>query len=191
MKTTRFFLILIMIVSFSFLASAQSDNLSVKQGGKEIFSFTKTGGGYKAASARLFLDVVKDKAGYRFIMGGREYRVKEKENGYKIYDPSGSMIYKIKEKEGKIKVMKSEDDPSPWAIKFKGDHYKVVSGERELGKIKFYNDKKKMKVKDAKGAEVCEASANRLRAAPAVALFQGLKESNALIIFAALSLVNR
>ncbi len=191
MKTSHFFIVLIMIVSFSFVASAQSDNISVKQGGREIFSFTKTGGGYRATSARLFLDVVKVPAGYRLVMGGKEYKVKEKENGYKIYDPSGKLIFKIKEKESKIKVLKSENDPAPWALKLKDDHYKVLSGEREIGKIKFYNDKKKIKVKDAKGTEICEATANRLFAAPAVAVFEGLKEGDALILFAVLSLVDR
>ncbi len=191
MKTLHFFLIPIMILAYSFIAPAQAADLSVKQGGKEIFSFKKTAEGYTATSARLILNVVKDKAGYRLLMGGKEYQVKEKENGYKIYDPSGKMIFKIKEKESKIKVMKSEDDPAPWSIKFKGDHYKIVGGERDLGKIKFYPDKKKIKVKDAKGAEICEAAANRLYAAPAVVLFAGFKESDMLILFAALSLINK
>ncbi len=191
MKTTRFFLISMMILAFAGAVSAQPDDLSLRQGGREFFSFKKNSGGYRATSARFFLDVVKEKTGYRLIMGGREYRIKEKENGYKIYAPSGSLLYKIKEKENKIKVLKSENDPAPWALKYKGDHYKVVSGDRDLGKVKFYGDKKKIKVKDRNDNEICQGSATRLYAAPAVVLFEGIKESDMLILVAALSLAVR
>ncbi len=191
MKTKHFFLFLAMILAFSFVAPALAADLTVKQGGKEIFSFRKTGDGFRASSARLFLDVARDKAGYRLILGGKEYRMKEKENGFKIYDPAGTMIFKIKEKDEKIKILRSENDPAPWSVKLKGDQYKVMSGDRELGKVKFYGDKKKIKVKDAKGAETCEAHAARLYAAPAVALFTGLREGDALVLFAALSILNR
>ena len=191
MKTKHFFFISAVILAFSFVAPALADDLSVKQGGKEIYSFKKTGDGFRASSARLFLDVAKDKAGYRLVLGGKEYRMKEKESGFKIYDSAGAMIFKIKEKEDKIKILRSENDPAPWAVKLKGDHYKVMSGDKEIGKVKFYGDKKKIKVKDAKGTDICEAAAARLYAAPAVALFAGLREGDALVLFAALSVLNK
>ncbi|HNW27474.1 MAG TPA: hypothetical protein PKN50_03260 [Spirochaetota bacterium] len=191
MKSIRLFLIPMMILSLALAASAQPNDLSLKQGGRDFFSFKKTADGYRATSARLFLDVIKDKTGYRLIMGGKEYLVKEKENAYKIYGTTGSLIYKIKEKENKIKVMKSENDPAPWLLKYKGGHYKVVSGDRDLGKVKFYGDKKKLKVKDRNDNEICQGTADRLYAAPSVVLFEGLKESDMLILFAALSLAVR
>ncbi len=191
MKAKHFFFFSAMILAFSFVAPVLAADLTVKQGGKEIFSFKKTGDGFRAASARLFLDVAKDKAGYKLILGGKEYRMKQKESGFKIYDPAGTMIFKIKEKDEKIKILRSENDSAPWSVKLKGDQYKVMSGDRELGKVKFYGDKKKIKVKDAKGAETCEAAAARLYAAPAVALFTGLREGDALILFTALSILNR
>lgn len=193
MKTLCFFLVSVVVLAFSSLSPAEAADLSVKQGGREILSFTKTadGFGYRAASARLFLDVVKDKGGYKLVLGGKVYKVKEKEKKYKIYDQSGTLKFAIKEKENKIKILKSENDPAPWAVKFKGDHYKVTKGEQEIGKIKFYQDKKKIKVKDAKGTEICEAAANKLHAAPAVLLFTGLNESDMLILFSALALYNQ
>lgn len=191
MKTTRFLLVSMTILSLSLAVSAQPNDLSLKQGGRDFLSFKKTPEGYRAASARFFLDVIKDKTGYRLIMGGKEYRVKEKENGYKLYAPSGSLMYKIKEKENKIKVLKSENDPAPWSLKYKGDHYKVTSGDRDLGKVKYYGDKKKIKVKDRNDNEICQGSATRLYAAPAAVLFEGIKESDMLMLFALLSLVAR
>lgn len=193
MKTQYSIFITIIILALSFLAlpPVQAADLSVTQGGKEILSFRQTANGFRAASARLQLDVVKSPAGFLLVLGGKEYKMKGKEKGYKIYNPSGALVYKIKEKDAKIKILRSENDPAPWAVKLKGDHYKVASGEREIGKVKFYGDKKKIKVKDTGGAEVCEAAANWLVPAPAVVLFSGLKERDMLILFAALCLVGK
>lgn len=191
MKSPHFFLVLAMMLSFSLVAVAQSDDLSVKQGNKEILAFKKTANGYMATSTTLLLDIVKVPTGYTLVMGGKEYKIQEKENSLKIYDPAGNMIYKIKEKTGKIKILGSGIEQTLWAIKIKDDHYTVLSGEQEIGKIKLYKEDKKIKVKDKKGNEICEATANRLYSAPAVTVFEGLAEKDLLILFAALALYNK
>lgn len=190
MKKCNLFLS-VLILALPAYAVAQTADLVVTQGKKEALSFKKTGAGYTARSASMTLDIIREQGGYRFTMGGVMYQVKQKDASWKLRTKQGQLLFKVKLKQEKIKVLRSEDDPKPWEIKLKGDHYKIVWTGTDYGKIALQKDKNRLKVKDRKGGEIAEASPAVLSAAPAVLLVTGLSEQDRLLLFALLCVVGR
>ena len=180
-----------MIVSVSVCVIAQSTDLALMQGGREALSFRKSGTGYAARSASASVDIVREQSGYKFNMAGAAYRVKQKDASWKILTPQGQLLFKIKLKGDKIKVLRSEEDANPWEIKLKGDHYKIVRSGAEYGKVAFDRSKNKLTVKDRTGGKIAVASSGGLTAAPAAVLITGLTEQERLLLFALLCLVGR
>ena len=91
------------------------------------------------------------------------------------------------------KISQKEDDPSPWSLKKKSaeNKYKVKKADMEIGKVKYYPEKEKIKVKDAGDNEICSMNAQRLYACPAICLFTELEEKDRLLLFALLVIVEQ
>ncbi len=149
-------------------------------------------GGGSASDERLTLTAAPEAAGYRLQLGGKEYRVKIKDQSYKVNAPNGKLLFKIKRKEGKVKVMRTEDDKNAWSISTKGgkESFKVKKGEREIGKCAYYKDKKQVKAKNAKGEVLCTARSSGPLMSPAVALFDGIADRDMLVLFTMLCLLD-
>ena len=81
---------------------------------------------------------------------------KTKEDKLKFRTKNGAFYMSLKFKTDKIKIGLKEDDPAPWEIKFYPDKTKVKRSEKELGKINYYPENKKLKAKNAAGATVAE-----------------------------------
>ncbi len=112
---------------------------------------------------------VKDGVNVTFSQGGSLVASGKLEEGkLKLKTPDGSFYFKVKFKEDKTKVYLSDEDEEGYSIKIKEDKYKIKRGETELGKIKFYPDNGKLKVKDVNDAELAVSKdMGRLTAAPA------------------------
>ena len=99
---------------------------------------------------------------YKFFEGGNQIAAgafKEADK-FKFKGGDGKLYLKLKFKNedgaDKIKVSLTDDELEPWSLKFKEDKVKVMKGETELGKVKFYPDEKKLKAKDASDKEVAQ-----------------------------------
>ena len=87
-------------------------------------------------------------------------------------DKTGYLVVKMKP--GKIKIALSEGS-EPFSLKFKENKVKVKRGDEVFGKVKFYPDTGKLKVKDKDNKPVARIkNAGKLRAAPGVFLIKDL-----------------
>ncbi len=149
------------------------------------------GAEWKVASSSTAFMVVRSGKGYE-IRKGRDklFTVADKDGKLSVQASSGTTVLRLKETAEKIKIYRGADEKSAWEIKKKddGDAYKVMEGERKLGKVKFYADKSLIKVKDEAGSELCRMGANRNEPAAAVCLLQRLPEDQRLALFALLLL---
>lgn len=181
--------VVISLAFFVHAASADAGATVLKRNGADWITLSDEGGIITASSKSSSIKLARAGAGFSITSKSGVYQVKPKEDKLKIYSPSGGLVLKIKITPEKIKVMRSEDDPEPWAIKSKagsGD-LKVKRGETELGKVAFYPAKSEIKVKDMTGSEVCSMTATAISTPPAVCLMNGLPDESAVMVFALLN----
>ncbi len=169
---------------------AEEEALTLKMESGEKLAFRKVEQGGEAASATLKFVVTPDAKGYLFQSPDLTLQARIKESKIKIYGPDGKLRLKIKKEDDKIKILRSEEDPSAWSIRFKMENssYKVKQGETEIGKAKFYADRKVIKVKDSSGKVLARMSSDKPRSAAAVALLTDLKGEERLVLYALLLL---
>jgi len=145
----------------------------------------KTDDMWEAVEGGATFAVKRDGAEIVFTVGGVTKASGELEGGkLKLRDADKGLYFEIKLSADKIKVA-LEPDGVPWELKAKGDKFKVVRDEEELGKVKFYPDTRKLKVKNAAEEEVAVArDAWGLTAAAGVFLMDGLdvEKRNAILL---------
>lgn len=188
---------IIIVVSITifgiFSQELQADEkFKVKKGEEEWLTFREQDDGWKAEAPGLTVRVKEEGSKLEFKTASAEYVMKEKEEGkFKIYNPDGFLLLKVKCDGEKCKIYQSEEDPEPWEIKVKDENrFKVEKGDKELGQVKFYPDTLKVKVKDTSDVEICSMKTDRLRSAPAVCLFNELPEEQKLILFALFMIID-
>ncbi len=177
-------------------AGEPAEKIKVKVGEDTHFTFKEStpGEAWKAISRNLEVKIKKKGEAYIFKLDSERYKLKKSGPKYKLKTEDGTLVLKVKiaTNPDKIKIYQTEDDPAPWSLKAKEDgKWKIKKGEELLGKIKFYMENGKVKVKDTSESEVCSAKAEKLLLAPAVCLFKGLDEKKQLFAFAILSLIDR
>jgi hypothetical protein len=133
-------------------------------------------GKWKTGSGSAERTVAIDSAGRVAMTSGGKKVASGKVKGEKIklQDAAGAfyLTFKFTAEKTKITVKEGED---PWELKVKPDKIKVARGEKTLGKVKYYKDTGKLKVKDAEEATVAQSrDLKRLSAAPGVLLIPGL-----------------
>lgn len=95
-------------------------------------------------------------------------------------EAGGAFYALVKNRDDKVKVYLTDPEGSAWEFKRKPDKIKVVKDEVEVGKVKFYPDDGKLKVKDAADAEVLEAKgAPGLQVGPGLVLAEKAGELDA------------
>jgi len=135
---------------------------------------------------------------FAIVLGGAEHQLfagdkqvataKLKEDKLKV---EGDVAFQLKFKADKIKLTLAEGGPE-WDLKYKEDKVKVVKGETELGKVKFYPDKGKLKVKDAGEQELAVSrDIGGLTAAPAPLLIPELSPEQRDLIMLTLFAMNK
>ncbi|OQY57983.1 MAG: hypothetical protein B6245_14240 [Desulfobacteraceae bacterium 4572_88] len=185
MSVAFFVLCAFFLLSFA-TASALAEKIRIKKEGQEIFVFSANGTKAKSGSLSVRIRQNGDKAVLH--VNGQRYAMKQKENKYKLRSPGGRVLLKVKVKPGKIRIYLNEDDLNSWSLKANDDRtrFKVRKGEKMVGKIKFYPEKKKVKVKKDDGGECCRVKTDRLRAAAVVCLMDELSEIERLLLFSIL-----
>jgi len=128
-----------------------------------------------------------EKRRYRRASNGEAaFEVKSSDKGFKLRAPDDKLLWKVKIDDDKIKVSDNEENKSPWVLKTKyEDKVKVLDpGEQEIGEVKFYADK--VKVKDAGGTDRHTIDGGRRSAAFGVMLMSGVPADQRGIIAAEL-----
>ncbi|GAB4272773.1 MAG: hypothetical protein Kow0029_11810 [Candidatus Rifleibacteriota bacterium] len=100
--------------------------------------------------------------------------VKYKDEGFKLVDANERLLFKVKFKDGKVKIADNEEMNLPYELKKKNDSKIEIrdKASKEIGNIKFYPDKGKLKVKDSSEKEVIISKDLKLSYAPGVILFE-------------------
>jgi hypothetical protein len=185
--------IVLAFLNISATAAAADLTVTVSKGGKKWLTFQGSNKGGSATSDRHKLAFTPDAKGFRFLLDRTELRLKVRES-YKLYGPDGKLLFKVKRKEGKIKISRSEEDPEPWSIgkSEKGDAFKLKRGDADKGKSAWYADRREIKVKNGDGVVLCTAVTNAGGPVmgPAAALVEGLSDLDQLLLFALLSLMD-
>lgn len=86
-----------------------------------------------------------DKHRYNDGADSTRLQVVVKEEGFKLYDAAGGLLWKVKFTADKIKIADNEENADPCELKLGADKAKVVYRGKELGSAKFYVDKVKVK----------------------------------------------
>ncbi len=185
MSVAFFVLCAFFLLSFA-TASALAEKIRIKKEGQEIFVFSANGTNAESGSLSVKIRQNGDKAVLH--VNGQRYAMKQKENKYKLRSPEGRVLLKVKVESQKIRIYLNEDDLNSWSLKPDDDRirFKVRKGEKTIGKIKFYPEKNKIKVKNGNGEECCRMKADRLRAAAVVCLMDELSETEKLLLFSML-----
>jgi len=113
------------------------------------------------------------------------FLVKVKKNGFKLLSERGTLLWKAKIRPDKIKVSDNEENLHALVIKVRNDDSaKVFDDQLELGKVRYYPDKGRLKVKNAIGTEEYWAKADKFSAAYGVLLMDRMDESARYVILA-------
>jgi hypothetical protein len=174
-------------------ANAASQTLVAKtEAGEDVVSITLAGDKVEISYGGSTQLVGKNKSGKRKYDKGGEVVVvvKSDTDKFKLKDEAGKLLWKVKLKDDKVKISDTEegDGDNTFSIKTKDDGFKVKRGEdKELGKVKFYPDDKRIKVKDAAGSEQFKASADKASAAWGVLLLSDIPEDLRFVIMAELA----
>ncbi|KAF1081692.1 MAG: hypothetical protein GQF41_2032 [Candidatus Rifleibacterium amylolyticum] len=114
--------------------------------------------------------------------------VKLEPDSFKIVDESEKLLWKVRIKDGKIKISDNEDGNNSWEIKSKSadkSEIRNASGE-EIGNVKFYADNGKLKVKDAANKEILVSKDLKASAAPGVIMFSHIPLKHRVVIISEL-----
>ena len=97
-----------------------------------------------------------DKTKYYNASGDVIAEVKYKETGFKLRKPDGTLLWKIKAKENKIKISDNAENQNPYEIKKKDGRYKVKRMDKAYGKVTF--DGNQIKIKSESGTYTLESN---------------------------------
>jgi hypothetical protein len=87
--------------------------------------------------------------------------VKTDSDSFKIRTPDGKLLWKVKFNDDKIKISNNEEMTNPFALKAgEQDRVKVFREETEIGKVKFYRDKGKVKIDSPNETTLFESNTN-------------------------------
>jgi len=114
--------------------------------------------------------------------------VKLQPDSFKIVDENEKLLWKVRIKDGKIKISDNEDGNNSWEIKSKSadkSEIRNASGE-EIGNVKFYPDNGKLKVKDAANKEILVSKDLKASAAPGVIMFTHIPLKHRVVIISEL-----
>ncbi|EAY24431.1 hypothetical protein M23134_06285 [Microscilla marina ATCC 23134] len=102
--------------------------------------------GNKAITGRLSKN---DKTKYYDPAGDVIAEIKYKETSFKLRKPDGTLLWKVKIKDNKIKISDNAENEHPYEVKKKEGTYKIKRHNDELGKVTF--DGNNVKVKTSEG----------------------------------------
>ena len=130
---------------------------------REVLSLKRRGDDLKIEIAGKSPEVLRakkkesGKRKYELEGGGVVCEIKYDGSDFKIRKTDGSLIWKVGIDGNKMKWRRTESGDSPYALKISdSEQVKILVKEQEIGRVKFYGDK--VKVKDAKGVTRFESN---------------------------------
>ncbi len=125
--------------------------------------------------------------------GGPVAEVKPGESGFKVRTPEGELLWKVKISAEKIKISDNEENRNPFVLRLSGeDRVKVLRDETtDLGRVKFYRDRGKVKVKDLADQTLFESNTERYSAMYGLLLLPEIPPAERYIVMAELLLRQR
>lgn len=114
--------------------------------------------------------------------------VKLQSDSFKLVDEAEKLLWKVRIKDGKIKISDNEEGDNSCEIKSKSDdkhEIRNAAGE-EIGNVKYYADNGKLKVKNANNQEILVSKDLKSSAAPGVILFSQIPVKHRAIIISEL-----
>jgi hypothetical protein len=113
--------------------------------------------------------------------------VKTDSDSFKVRTPDGRLLWKVKFNDDKIKISNNEEMTSPFALKAgEQDRVKVLREETEIGKVKFYRDRGKVKVDKPDETTLFESNTNTFSGFYGVILMNEIPAMERYIIMAEL-----
>lgn len=132
---------------------------------------------------------VADRVKYKELAGEAAEKqlvaeVKIKPDSIKLVDEKEALLWKVKFNDDKIKISNNEEGTNSCEIKMKqADKGEIRdAGGNEIGNVRFYSDKGKLKVKDGAEAEVLVTKDCKFSLAPGVILFKHIPLAHRVII---------
>lgn len=112
--------------------------------------------------------------------------VKPSDGGFKVRTPQGSLLWKVKISEEKIKISDNEENRNPWVLSSKHEHrVKILDPtENEIGAVKYYPDRSRVEVKDTSNAELFKINTDRESPAYGVLMMSPIPARERAIILA-------
>jgi hypothetical protein len=171
-------------------AAANGDAVTVRtHDGADVVTVTKRGdgaievsftdGGQKTTLQGISKDGVKRK----YSSGGNVlFEVKGDDGGFKLRNPAGGLLYKVKFSDDKIKVSDNEENTNAFELKTReGDRIKVMApGDKEMGNVRSTT------VENATGKKLFEVSGRPGSAGYGVLLLEGIPAAQRFIVLAEL-----
>lgn len=111
--------------------------------------------------------------------------VKSKSGSFKLSNEAGALLWKVKIKPQKIKISNNEEGNNPFVIKFKSAEKAKIydNNSTQIGKVKFYSGKGKLKVKDSSEKEMFSCKVSKLLPSAGVLMYKSIPlEQRAAII---------
>ncbi len=142
----------------------------------------------EASTSQMIVGRLRESGKRKYeLQGGRALaEVKPEDDAFKLRTPDGRLLWKVKFKEGKVKISDNEENQHPYELKDDGDHVKVEDDGKEIGKVRFYPDGGRVKVKDAADAERFRSESGRHSVAYGVLLMPRIPDTERAIIMAEL-----
>lgn len=112
--------------------------------------------------------------------------VKADDGAFKLRTVDGKLLWKVKLADDKIKISDNEENENPYELKMRDDEVKVEENGSEIGKVKFYSDRAKVKVKDASDKELYESNTDKRSTMYGLLLMTRIPETERYIIMAEL-----
>lgn len=143
------------------------------------------GTGDDARTLRAELDSAKGEDSKRKYVrpgAGVVMEVKSAEDGFKLRNRDGRLLWKVKLKDKGIKISDNEENTKPITLKRKDGNVEVADNGKPLGEASFDGDKARTKLDDAGGKAVAIVASGRASAAFALALATRIPESERAVL---------
>ena len=111
--------------------------------------------------------------------------VKPDDRGFKVRTIEGVLLWKVTMAGDTIKVSNNEEHTNPFLLESKGaDRVKVARDTTELGAVRFYRDRGKIKVENAAGVEQFESNTTRYSPMYGLVLITEIPDTERFIVMA-------
>lgn len=111
----------------------------------------------KCTIGKATVKAKRDEKRRTYTVGEERFKAKQKANKIKLYGKDGTLLWKIKVTESKMKIGQTEDGDPLYVVKIKEGKHKVMQGEELVAAVKQKEDKSGIKIKNATGETLYKA----------------------------------